>query len=77
VELFGEGSEKFAGKSVDKRIHEWTEQEIKMMLSWGNLKANAYLLSYSSDPRFWGGRMSEEEATEEGRHIFSVPTDID
>jgi hypothetical protein len=42
VQLFGEGSETFAAKSVDKRIHEWTDEEIKMMLSWGNLKANAY-----------------------------------
>ena len=42
MQLFGEGSEIFASKSVDKRFHEWTEHEIRMMLSWGNRKANAY-----------------------------------
>jgi len=40
VQLFGEGSESFAGKAVDKRIHEWSEMEMRMMLSWGNYKAN-------------------------------------
>jgi hypothetical protein len=40
VQLFGAGSESFAGKAVDKRIHEWSEMEMRMMLSWGNYKAN-------------------------------------
>jgi hypothetical protein len=41
TELFGEGSESFAAKSTDKKLHEWTDEEVKMMLSWGNLRANA------------------------------------
>lgn len=73
IQLFGEGSEIFAGKSVDKRIHEWTDQEIRMMLSWGNFKANAYFISYVCQimGRFWGGKMTEEQATEEGRYIYT------
>ena len=43
IQLFGEGSESFAGKNVDKRLHEWTDQEVRMMLAWGNLKANVYI----------------------------------
>jgi hypothetical protein len=42
VELFGEGSEKYAAKAVDKRVHEWSDMEMRMMLSWGNYKANLY-----------------------------------
>ena len=69
IQLFGEGSENFAGKSVDKRIHEWTDQEIKMMLAWGNFKANVYsiLVVEILTTRLWGGKMTEEQATEEGR----------
>jgi hypothetical protein len=69
VELFGEGSESFAGKAVNKRLHEWTNQEMRMMLSWGNLKANTYApFESSDDDRLWGGKMTEEQATEEGRY---------
>jgi hypothetical protein len=54
VELFGEGSEIFAAKTVDKRIHEWSDMEMRMMLSWGNYKANLYRSLQTKSDGFFG-----------------------